>query len=124
MKKLFSIISLLLLCVLLVGVCGCKNQTDNLMNYVSELKCELYEGASENYTLKASYGFKEVDYQNDAKVGKVQHLLTFRLEDKTLEETTYALSFEHDGKSYEGRFELSPTTNALVLTLNVEDFDQ
>ena len=124
MKKIFSVISLLLTCLILVGVCGCKNQTDNLMDYVSELRCELYEGASENYTLKASYGFKEIDYQNDGKVGKVQHFLKFSLEQKAIEETTYALCFEHDGKNYEGRFELNHTSNALILIINIEDFEQ
>lgn len=124
MKKLFSVISLLLISLILVGVCGCKNQTDNLMDYVSELRCELYEGASQNYTLKASYGFKEIDYQNDGKVGKVQHFLKFTLEQKVIDETTYALCFEHGGKNYEGRFELSHTANALILIINIEDFNE
>lgn len=124
MKKLFIVLILTFSCLFSGVLGGCNKKPEGLSRYVSELRCELYEGVSENYTLKASYGYKEIDYVNDGKVGAVSSTLIFRLENKALEETTYTLCFEHNGKTYEGRFELSNTDNALILIINIEDFSE
>ena len=70
-KSIIVKISLLLLSFLTIALAGCKN-TSSLLPFVSELRCNVYEGESENYHLKGYYGYKETPYLNDAKVSDIR----------------------------------------------------
>ena len=120
MKK-FSIIFLILvlsLCACLF--CGCEKQ-DDLEKYISELRTTVYEGESQNYKLSANYGFREYSLINDGKVGNKTYFLTFKLLDRQLDQQTYYLQWDFEGKQFNQEFKLSPSLHVLCLELEIEN---
>jgi hypothetical protein len=93
-----------------------------LLNSISQLRCNLYQGETENFKLKAGYGFTEQPFVNDGKVGRTINQLTFKLVDKETEQATYSLSFDFNGISYNGDFKLSPITDTLTCTIEIDNF--
>ena len=122
MKKFCFVFSLLFFCLGIFGLVGCKEKTDDLSRYVSELRCELYEGSNEKYSLKASYGYREQNYSNDGKVGNKVYTLSFRLDVKETQETTYLITLVHDGKTYDGEFKLHPAKHSLTCAFEIKNF--
>lgn len=123
MKKFTLLFISLILSICSLGFIGCKN-TSTLENSLSELRYALYEGQVDDYLLKASYGFKESEYSNDGKVGKKIYLLSFSLLGKETDDKTYYITFEHDGKCFEGQFKLSPTRHVLTCQFEIDDFNE
>ena len=76
MKKLKFLFCFIVCFALLF--CGCKS-TNPLYSKVSELRCDVYSGSSENFSLSACYGFIETPKLNDAKIGERVYLLQFKL---------------------------------------------
>lgn len=122
MKKYCLIIFSLIISCFILSSCSCNQDTNELENYVSELRYELYEGKSDSYSLKAGYGYKEQEYVNDGKVGKKIYALSFKLDGKHLSEQTYILNFTYADKSYQGEFKLNPTKHSLTCDIIIEDF--
>ena len=110
MRKFFIII--LVFTLLLTGISGCKNE-ENLFDFVSELRCEIYQGSSENFSVKAVYGFKEQPFNNDGKVGEVVYGLTFKILDKETEMSSYSLNFSVGEQTYRADFILNPINDTL-----------
>ncbi len=125
MKKIFLILSVVLaLSVMLTG-CDCSGKKEvDYLSHVSELRSEVYEGKSEDYTLKASYGFRETPYINDGKVGKQVYYLTFEMVNVTNLDLTYFLNFTHDGQTYEKQFNLNHHRSALFCEIEIKDFNE
>ncbi len=119
MRKSIYIFLLVLLSLFYSFSVGCQKQTSFLLDYVSELKCEILTCDSE-YNLTATYGYKEAPYSNDAKVGEKEYTLTFILKDQVESQVEYFLIIPefNDCKLV---FSKSKSGN-LVATLVKEDF--
>ncbi|MBE7087457.1 MAG: hypothetical protein E7369_04065 [Clostridiales bacterium] len=103
-----------------VGCCclsfgGCKS-TVNLGDYLTELQSDIFYGESEDFKVKASYGFKTEN-------GKKVHLFTVKLLDRETDNATYYLRFNLD-KEYSSKFSLNPVSNSLTAKIEVLPFDQ
>ena len=125
MKKIVKFI-LVFLCfcsLLSVSNYGCAKRFQ-LSNYVSQLKSDVFFGESENYSVKAFYGFMESPFNNDGKVGTIKNQLSFTLLGKENDNATYTLSLTHEGKEYKTQFELNPVKNALTSSIEIDEFTQ
>ena len=122
MKKALCLLTIIC-CLILSCFAGCTKQ-NVLLNSVSELRYMLFDGQSENYTIKACYGFNEVPINNDATVGNKVYRLTFRLLDKELEDITYSLTFELNGETYKTDFKLNPITDTVTAQVEIENFNE
>lgn len=123
MKRIILVLSVILgLSITLVG-CDCSNRKNvDYLNYVSELRYEVYEGKSQDYTIKASYGFRETPYVNDGKVDKTIYYLTFEMLNVSNLDATYFLNFTHDGRTYDKQFNLNHHKNSLLCEIELENF--
>ena len=123
MKKKFVL--LFLAVILAFTFCGCKNKQQNpLYQKVSHLRQQLYQGSDQDFIVKAVYGFREVEPINDAKVNDKAYYLTFRLLDKELEQITYTLTFDFNGKTYQDTFKLNPVADCITAEIQVDNFNQ
>ncbi len=112
MKK----IALTFCLLFLVSCCflsGCKD-TPSLYGYVYELQSDVFEGQSQNYNLKAVYGYKT----ENEKI----YRLTIKMVGKEADNATYTLSLDYGGKNYRTEFALNPVTGNLTAKLEIEDF--
>ena len=119
MRKSIYIFLFVLLSLFFSLSVGCKNQTSFLLDYVSELKRDVFTCDSE-YNLTATYGYKETPYSNDAKVGDKEYALTFILKDQVESQVEYFL-FIPEFNDCKLVFSKSKSGN-LVATLEKEDF--
>ncbi len=120
MKILKTLI--IMVCVLgLFTLCGCNNQLD-LSKYVSQLKSNIYEGSTESYSLKASYGFIEDKTALDGKINTTNYYLTVKILNKQIDYSTYTLTFCQENKEYNKKFELNPISNCFSATIFIEPF--
>ena len=121
MKKILSLI----LCVfaLVLTFSGCKKQENTLDKYVSELRSEIFYGESENYTLKASYGFKEIPYGHDGKINHRAYVLVFKLLGRETDQATFNASFTFKDKEYKTTFKLSPVSHSLTAPIEIDGFN-
>lgn len=117
-KSIYIFLFALLSLIFLLSV-GCKGQTSFLLDYVSELKSDIFTCDSE-YNLTATYGFKENPYVNDKKVEAHSYTITFILKDISQSQVEYFLIIPefNDCKLV---FSKSKSGN-LVATLEKEDF--
>ena len=124
MKRIFLVLSVILaLSGMLVG-CDCSSKKDvDYLNYISELRYEVYQGKSQDYNLKASYGFRETPYVNDGKVGKTLYYLTFELTNVSNLDATYFLNFTNDGRTYDKQFSLNHHKSSLFCEIELENFN-
>ncbi len=125
MKKIFLILSVVLCLGIMLSGCDCSGKKEvDYLSHVSELRSEVYEGSSKDYTLKASYGFRETPYINDGKVGKQVYYLTFEMNNVTNLDLTYFLNFTHDGQTYEKQFNLNHHRSALSCEIEINEFKE
>ena len=120
MKKIFCLYTLLFCSIIFSSACA---KPFSLEPFISELRSCIYEGQSQTYSLKASYGFKEQPFENDGTVGDKVYSLTFKLLDKESDESSYTLYFGHDGVEYNAPFKFNPLTNTLTCYLEIIGFD-
>ncbi len=124
MKKFLLFLFPLLLCfTVTLNLFACGSQVDPLYQRVSELKNQVYYGESQNYKIKACYGFKENPYINDGKVGEKVYNLTFKLLDKETDSITYTLTFNYGGKEFKQDFKPSKITGTLTVDLPIDNFN-
>lgn len=118
MKK-FLVFILSLFCVFCLS--GCQKEP-SLLDNLSELRSNVYFGDNENYSIKAVYGFKEKNKAYDGKIGEPIYKLSFKLNGYQ-DQVDYTLSFDFNGKTYEGKFNFDPIRNCLSLDIEIEDFN-
>ena len=122
MKKFIVVCSLILaLATTILFIPACKTQV-GLIDNVSQLKLNLYEGESSSYRLRAFYGFDESPDARDSKVGNKVYKLTFKLIGKETESVKRSLSFTHRDKKYTADFMFNPVKNSVMTTVEIEDF--
>ena len=124
MKKFCLILFSLLIGLLTFSACDCTSEEDGLTLNVSQLRYELYQGESQNYTLFAEYGYTESPYLADGKMGERVYILRFRLPDRQTDQVTYSVVLDFNGKTYNQEFSLSPNRHALTCDMQINDFDK
>ena len=122
MKKILISALAIFLCICLsLFSAGCTENND-LFAYVSELRQNIYEGKSQNYTVKAAYGFKESPFSSDGKAGEKIYKLTFRLPEKETEGITYTVKFTFENEEYGSVFAYNPVTGTLTAAVEIDNF--
>jgi hypothetical protein len=119
MKRLVSLFLVLFCAFFMFSACQKENP---LFEHVSELRSDVFFGQSENYSIKASYGFKETPYNNDGDVKTRVYILHFILLDKEIEQATYTLTMQFNGFDYSTQFKLNPVTHVASTDLEINDF--
>lgn len=122
MKKRFVLpLTVLMLFTVLITF-GCS-KVNRLYSRLSELRLNLYEGESENYSLRAHYGFCETPNINDGTVGEKVYKLTFKIVSKTTEDADYSVSFTFNETPYKSPFKSDPISGNLIATVETENFN-
>lgn len=99
---------------------GCTKKS-MLLPYVSELRCNVFEGISENFSIKAHYGYRETPYLNDCKVSPYSYELTFFLKGNVNDNASYSL--ELCSFNEEINFERT-NTGSFKASYKVNDFNE
>lgn len=102
---------------------ACKSQT-GLMEYVSELRENIYEGENDFYTLKACYGFKENPYAKTQTESDKIYTLDFTLKGKETDSISRSVSLTFNGKTYQSKFFLDPITDTVKAQVEIQDFSE
>lgn len=124
MKKFFICLFLVLISLVFsFSLWSCK-KVDPLLNQISELRCDIFNGESENFSLTAYYGFCERPYINDGKVGERFYELVFKLKNKETDNATYTLLLEFNGENFKQDFNKNEKTGILTVSFDVENFDK
>lgn len=113
MKKIYVCTALLTLALALFSY-GCV-KTQTLTSFLTELQADVLEGKSENFDLKAAYGFKVEDNER-------VYTLTVKLIGKESDNAAYTLSFSHGGMAYKSTFALNPVTDSLTAKIEFPNF--
>ncbi len=121
MKK-FTFIALILAILVSCFLVGCSNEP-SIYYSVTVLKSEIYEGESQNYQVKANYGFCATPI-SDSQESKKIYLLTFTLLNKETDNATYSLTLVYNEQNYSKDFALNPVKNALQCQIEIENFDK
>ena len=121
--KFFVVFILTLTLFPLVFFSACDKESD-LLGKVSELKSDAFYGESQNYKIKAGYGFSETPTENDGKVNATVYALSFKLLEKETDNATYVLSLDYGGNTFKSVFALNPVSNALCCSISIEDFTE
>ena len=109
---------IVLLLILTCTFAGCK-KTDPYLNYVSELRQEIYKGYAENIEITAAYGFCETPYLNDGKTGNLVYGLTFKLH-IVPDETKRVIKFTKGDREYAAPFSLDEITSEYRATVEIK----
>lgn len=123
MKKFIIICSLILaLAGTILFIPACK-EDESLIDNVSQLKENIYEGENEQYQIRAFYGFNEHPEARDGKINERVYKLTFKLIGKETESIKRSLSFTFDGKVYTLDFSFNPVKNSIMTSVEIENFN-
>ena len=121
MKKFFCFIFTLVLCLSVLMTSGCADKL-NLSNHLIELRENIYQGQSENYSLKAAYGFRtSVSDENSTNTEKVSKL-SFRLTGKETDDVTYTLKFIYEEQELSAVFAFNALADCLTAAIELENF--
>ena len=104
---------------------GCEKE-EPLLDYVTELRENVYEGELDGYHLKACYGFKRSKTESGAENKK--YALTFTLTGNVTSAVEYSLCFNYDGVKYEDVFKYDISGERLyaeffIVTFTAKEFD-
>lgn len=119
MKKFLIVFVCFVLSLCVFSGCAPKNP---LLEHVSELRSDVFFGQSENYTIKAGYGFKETPYANDGKVKNKVYGLTIKLIGKEMVGAEYNVKLKIGEKEHSQTFKLNPATHSLTAFIVIDEF--
>lgn len=125
MKKIFYCfltVFTVILTALTFTSCSCASKK-SLSDYVSELRTDVFEGASDDFLLKAAYGFKENPSANDGIVGEKVYALTFVLSGDDVINASRQVLLTHNGKAYRANFVVSAPTDCMTATIEIDEFN-
>ena len=109
--------------MLALGVfAGCKKE-NGLLEYVSELRSDVFAASSEKYDISAAYGFKEEPFLNDGKVGERVYRLNFSLKGAGTDVADRSICMAYKGEEYKSEFKLNPLTGVLSASFEIENFE-
>ncbi len=103
---------------------ACKHRNNNkLSDYLTELRSDIFEGSSENYHVKAAYGFKETPFANDGIIGARVYSLSFLLVDKEPDDVSRKIVFTFNEEEYRLDLKLNPLTDSITAVTEINDFN-
>ena len=121
MKK-FLILSLTLLLLFFALSFSSCNKSEDLSTKVSALRETEYTAESENYKLRAFYGFRETPFNFDGTHGDKIYGLSFRLLDKETTDVEYYIGIEFNGETRKTKFKLNEVNHCLSAFIELKDF--
>lgn len=101
---------------------GCTKQSA-LLPYISELRLDVYEGSSQDYELKANYGFREKTKRLDGIVGEKNYVLSIILQNYDFDGKITA-TIEIDGLSLTEQFVYNPVSSKMTAEFPVDDMSK
>lgn len=101
---------------------ACKKENE-LLEYVSELRSDVFCCDNECCDISASYGFKEEPFINDGKVGARVYRLNFSLKGAETDTADRSICMVYKGEEYKSGFKLNPLTGVLSASFEIENFD-
>ena len=105
-------------------ILGCKKE-EPLLYYISELRQDIFEGKSDDFLLKAHYGFKEEVHLLDNKRENTKYMLTIILDQIPISYyTEYTLNFNYHDIQYTGVFKFNPNSEKLSVNFNINNFTE
>ena len=122
MKKSRIILPLLTIFITLSCLCACNDKLD-LTTSISNLKCNAYESQDSEYKILANYGFKEKQNSKDGKVGDKIYLLSFKLLEHALDNTTYFITLSFNNVEHKCTFKLNPISHTLDTSVEIDNFN-
>lgn len=128
MKKIFKVLFSIFLCLtcfaafLLFGAFSCEKKK-TLNDFVSELRTDVFEGSSDNYSLKAAYGFKETPYINDGVIGEKVYSLSFVLTNKLADDVKRTIVFSFNQEEYRADFKFNPSSDSFTAGAEINEFN-
>ena len=115
MKKIiYKFITLILAFSALFCFSACEEQ-EILVDYVTELRCDVFEGNSESYTVKAGYGYKNVTKN---------YRLTVKLTGNYNENVTYTIKLDYLNQTYKSDFKYNPVKGSLTAEIEIDNFTE
>ncbi len=123
MKKFFCPIFILILACSLFLISGCKKE-ENLTDYVSQLRSDIFIADGEFFHVKAEYGYQETPFVNDGIMGEKVYALTFKITENLADASTKIIEFNYGGIDYKSEFILDPKTDLLTANFEIENFNQ
>lgn len=92
---------------------------------ISQLRQEIFFAENEQFKLVCYPETRENPMENDGICGKIENVIIFRLTFKSsaIKDSTYDISFNVNGKSYNGKFEYKTIPNLLTSTISVENIN-
>ena len=119
MRKIYPLFFILLFCLTnIFTFSGCE-KTDPLIESVTELRQNLYEGTGETLKLKAGYGFNLKSQKSDEQK---QYYLTIKILNPAKENTGYMVCFTHEEVEYKKEFEFNPITSNYSVSFEIDNF--
>ncbi len=118
-KKFFYTFFTLILVVFSGLLYGCEKEPF-LYNYLSDYRENLYYGENEDIKLKACYGIRESDRNNDGTISNRYHYFSFVLLEKEHSNTSYSISLTINDITLSENFSLSPVSGNLCALIEVE----
>ena len=116
MKKISVFI--ICLCCIFLPLGACKSAF-TLTPFVTELRCNLYEGRSETHALRCAFGYtsrKQAKSNEDDKV----YGLTFKLLDQETSNAEYSVGINYDGQEKKAVFSLNPVTHSQIAFIELD----
>ncbi len=98
---------------------GCAKKS-TLLPHISELRLNIYEGESQDYSLKATFGFCEKLKNLDGIVGEKEYNLTLTLKDCNYEEKITA-TIDLGEQNYTEQFFYDPVSSKMTTNFPVND---
>lgn len=128
MNKFFKVSAQFFLLVLffssvLVSSACTRRNNNRLNDYLTELRSDIFEGSSENYHIKAAYGFKESPFANDGIIGNRVYSLSFLLVDKEPDDVGRKIVFTFNEEEYRLDLKLNPLTDSITAVTEINDFN-
>ncbi len=120
--KLTTVVALLAMCMCLLAISGCGNVLEKYIDYVSELRENIYVASDDDYDIEIITGTREEEFIMDGYCGNIVDYTLVTIEPKNMEDNyNYAVTI--NGVLYEGEFVKHPFAESLSCDIQVLSTD-
>lgn len=120
--KKFLLFLLSLFLMLFASFSFACSDAHSLCYAISDLKSDIFEGKDENYTITASYGFRENPFVKDGRVGEKHYSLKLRIKCADKEPSSYVVSMTHQGAEYKKTLSSAANSDDMTAIFEIENF--
>lgn len=117
MKRIFAIISVILISLL----CVCCKDAINLEMYLSEIRSVVYTHSGENYSLTVYGEQKEDPYISDGYANQMKSMLTVKIENYKTSLDDASVTVSYGDKKFSGNFDYSPLNGKFIAEIEVDE---